>query len=1037
MATQDLEKLVVQMSAEFRGYQNQMAKISGITARSMRKIEKRAADMDRRLSNVGRNAFRGLLYSSTALGSALSVREVARYADAWTGAKNSLSVAGVVGEKQVGVLNSLFDAAQKNSAPITALADLFGKAAQANDNLGQSQESLLDFTEGVATSLKVEGKSAQQASGALTQLGQLLGQARVQAEEFNSINEGARPILIAVANGLDEAGGSVSRLKQLVNDGKVSGRQFFEAFQRGLPTIEKMAENATQTIAQGYTRINNALTRYIGETDESWSASQRLVAGLNALADNFDQTADTVLALAGVIAGALVGRSLTGMIRTLGLSGAALVRFAAAVRTATSVSGLATAFGGLSAAAGPIGLLLGGTVAIALMEYSKRSAEAKAQTELVNAELKRLGLISEDIAPKVDGVTEAIDDLTDGERYRKIKSLADEYDRLSKTGEGFFGWFRDDDTLGGVIDKAKELTHQFERGSVDLNAVFGIQDMARDLERGRVGFQDVINRMREIRATEVSQPVADLAYQVEQTAQKLQSLEGAKAASEVNDLNRELQQARDSLLDFSQAMPISLDQREAIADIIDDFDGTKEGAAEARRALQEMADANPDAAGYVAKLAPIFGMLQKLVDKSREFMTLLDTVNVSQSGDLSERQVSAYTGYSDARREGEAMLQVGEAYAAQLDRENSLTKEALALENEKAKIRKQLEADGGFLPDDRIEQLARSSLEANERRNASGKSAGGGGDDEYTSAIEMMMQRKAALEAETAAQASLNPFVDDYGYALEKARASHDLLVQAEKAGLEITPALRADIERLADGYATAAAEAEKAAASNYRLYQSIDDVKQTGKDAMGGFISDLVAGESAADALGNALGRIGDKLLDLSLNTLFGTGPGIGDFLTALSGLGRANGGAVHAARGGRIDATGGGKLTGPGGPRGDRIPAWLSDGEHVINARAARANRPLLEAINSGKALKLADGGLVGRFRMPTLPSMQGVRQAGTANTAINLGGVNITMPEGTNASDAQAVGAEVSRQLDKFSRFVLPGRIQEIQRNPNRVG
>ncbi len=1022
MAT-DLEKLVVQLSADVKQYERQMAKAAGITAREMRKIEKRAADMDRRLSNVGRNAFRGLLYSSTALGSALSVREVARYADAWTEAGNKLAAASQISGRQARSLEEINQLATATRSGLTETTDLYAKLLRATKDVADSEADVARATEIVNKAFKAGGAAASEQAAGILQLSQGLGSGILQGDELRSVRENAPLLVQAIA---DEFKTTVAGIKDLGAEGKLTTDRVFRAILNAQPKIEQAFAATNQTISDGITRVNNAMTQYIGQSDDSLSASQRLVAGLNALADNFDHTADTVLMLAGVIAGALVGRSLTGMIRTLGLSGAALVRFAAAVRTATSVSGLATAFGGLSAAAGPIGLLLGGTVAIALMEYSKRSAEAKAQTELVNAELKRLGLISEDIAPKVDGVTEAIDDLTDGERYRKIKSLADEYDRLSKTGEGFFGWFRDDDTLGGLIDKAKELTHQFERGSVDLNAVFGIQDMARDLERGRVGFQDVINRMREIRATEVSQPVADLAYQVEQTAQKLQSLEGAKAASEVNDLNRELQQTRDSLLDFSQAMPISLDQREAIADIIDDFDGTKEGAAEARRALQEMADANPDAAGYVAKLVPIFGMLQKLVDKSREFMTLLDAVNVSESGALSERQVSAYTGYSDARREGEAMLQVGEAYAAQLERENSLTKEALALENEKAKIRKQLEADGGFLPDDRIEQLARSSLAADERRNASGKSAGGGGDDEYTSAIEMMMQRKAALEAETAAQASLNPYVDDYGYALEKARASHDLLVQAEKAGLEITPALRADIERLADGYATAAAEAEKAAASNYRLYQSIDDVKQTGKDAMGGFISDLVAGESAADALGNALGRIGDKLLDLSLNTLFGTGPGIGGFFSALSGLG---GGAVRAA--------GGGRVTGPGGPRDDKIQARLSNGEFVVNARSTRENLPLLEAINSGKALKLADGGLIGRYRMPTLPSMQGMRQTGTASTSISLGGFTIVMPEGTNASDAQAVGAEVRKQLEQFSRFVLPQRVQQIQRNPNRVG
>lgn len=43
------------------------------------------------------------------------------------------------------------------------------------------------------------------------------------------------------------------------------------------------------------------------------------------------------------------------------------------------------------------------------------------------------------------------------------------------------------------------------------------------------------------------------------------------------------------------------------------------------------------------------------------------------------------------------------------------------------------------------------------------------------------------------------------------------------------------------------------------------------------------------------------------------------------------------------------GGWISGPGGPRDDRVPAMLSNGEFVVNARSAEANASLLEAINN----------------------------------------------------------------------------------------
>jgi hypothetical protein len=51
------------------------------------------------------------------------------------------------------------------------------------------------------------------------------------------------------------------------------------------------------------------------------------------------------------------------------------------------------------------------------------------------------------------------------------------------------------------------------------------------------------------------------------------------------------------------------------------------------------------------------------------------------------------------------------------------------------------------------------------------------------------------------------------------------------------------------------------------------------------------------------------------------------------------------------------GGYITGPGGPRDDRIPAWLSNGEFVVNAAATARNLDLLHRIN---AQKFADGGM-----------------------------------------------------------------------------
>lgn len=474
-----LDELRAVMRMELNPFMKDLQKVHGVSTKTARLVESTWLSTNKRLDNIGRSMAQSLAAPLLGIGAALSVDSVAKYADAWTAAKNSLSVAGVVGERQIDVLDQLYKSAQNNAAPLNAMADLFGKAAQAGDNLGASQADLLKFSDGVGVALRVAGSSASQASGALTQLGQLLGQARVQAEEFNSINEGARPILMAVANGLDEAGGSVSKLKELVNEGKVSGQQFFQAFLKGLPSIQSMAANATQTIEQGVTKVNNAFTRFIGESDESLGASQRLVAGLNALADNFDQTADVVLKVAAVIAGALVGRSIAGMIASLGLATSAVIRFVTAVRAAATISGLATAMGGLSVAAGPIGAVIGVTAVSALALFASSSNEASAGALTYAAALEEVRRKANEAAP---AIASAADGMAEKSRNSLQAGLSDGIAEIERAKTAFL------DLFSQIIDNAP-------RRLISEEQLSSLRDLRDGLASGKTSAQEVENAL--------------------------------------------------------------------------------------------------------------------------------------------------------------------------------------------------------------------------------------------------------------------------------------------------------------------------------------------------------------------------------------------------------------------------------------------------------------------------------------------------------------------------------------------------------------
>lgn len=255
MAT-DIERLIVQLSADIKGYENAMRKAQQSTVSSTRAIERQFATFNGRVtagfSKLSR-AYAGV-FAGVAAG-----RGAQQLVDAATNIDNALKVAGLSGEALNSTYEKLFQSAQKNAAPLDALVTLYSRVSTSAKELNASQQEILDFTDLVAVSLRASGSSAQAASGALLQLAQALGGSKIQAQEFNSLIDGARPLLQAVAFGLKEAGGSVAKLTALVKDGEVSAQAFFRAGMAGAGVLEKQLAGTTFTITQRFGQLYNSL----------------------------------------------------------------------------------------------------------------------------------------------------------------------------------------------------------------------------------------------------------------------------------------------------------------------------------------------------------------------------------------------------------------------------------------------------------------------------------------------------------------------------------------------------------------------------------------------------------------------------------------------------------------------------------------------------------------------------------------------------------------------------------------------------------
>lgn len=205
------------------------------------------------------------------------------------------------------------------------------------------------------------------------------------------------------------------------------------------------------------------------------------------------------------------------------------------------------------------------------------------------------------------------------------------------------------------------------------------------------------------------------------------------------------------------------------------------------------------------------------------------------------------------------------------------------------------------------ERSKRTTLEPIVLQNDGGTYAGGNAvasgskdkENEFQRATAALRERVAVMQAETEAQSKINPLIEDYGFAVEKASAQQELLNAAKSAGLTITPALSTEIDKLSTAYANSVVASQRLAESQDKIRQRAEEAREFNKDLTRGLVDGFIEGKDAADLFADSLKKIGSRLLDLAFDSAF-QAPGSGgfDFGSLFKGLFREKGGPVKAGQ-------------------------------------------------------------------------------------------------------------------------------------------
>lgn len=238
-----------------------------------------------------------------ALTTALSVQQVASYAEAWTVLNNKLVNSIKTGETLADVNQRVFDIAQESRSSLDGIATLYSRMERAMRDAGVSGKELGQITTTISKAMTISGATAAESEGALVQLSQALASGVLRGQEFNSMSEQAPALMKGLS---DSLGVSIGQLRAMAAEGKLTTDVLLTAFRDMAPTVEKEFGNTVLTMGQAFTVATNNITKFIGESSSVNTALNIFNQGVITLSENLGTIANVIGVVSTIIGGRYV-----------------------------------------------------------------------------------------------------------------------------------------------------------------------------------------------------------------------------------------------------------------------------------------------------------------------------------------------------------------------------------------------------------------------------------------------------------------------------------------------------------------------------------------------------------------------------------------------------------------------------------------------------------------------------------------------------------------------------------------------------------
>ncbi|HFR4662486.1 TPA: tape measure protein [Klebsiella pneumoniae] len=281
-----------EVDAALNGLNGSMGRLEA----SVNRTERSIGSVERTMSSLSGVA-KGLL-------AALSVQQVASYADAWTELNNKVANSVRTGETQAEVMQRIFDVSQATQSSLNGTATLYARLERGTRTYNTSAEDLTRLTTIINQGFAVSGATAQEAENAIIQLSQGIASGVLRGEEFNSVSEQGSRLMVALA---DSMGVSIGQLRAMAAQGQLTTDVVVKGLLSQGDAIGKEFANTTVSIAKGLQVAGNNVTKFFGENSTVKSFAAGFRDSVITISENLETLSSVLLVVAGIMGSRYAG----------------------------------------------------------------------------------------------------------------------------------------------------------------------------------------------------------------------------------------------------------------------------------------------------------------------------------------------------------------------------------------------------------------------------------------------------------------------------------------------------------------------------------------------------------------------------------------------------------------------------------------------------------------------------------------------------------------------------------------------------------